>query len=234
MPEGKLTGDEDGSRLGEPCYKEAPNVEFGCLDRDAEVEVHHRNLPHWFQPGVAIFVTYRTDDSMPLDVVRRWERERKAWRDARARADRPNRNGERDYRRLSDRPWHDALDECHGACELRRPELAGIVGDALRYFDGVRYDLDSFVVMPNHVHLIVQFRHPYTLKRQTAGWTRYTAGEINRALGRSGVFWQGEVFDHLIRTPEQLGYLRKYIADNPRKARLKPGEYLYWSREHAK
>jgi REP element-mobilizing transposase RayT len=103
------------------------------------------------------------------------------------------------------------------------------VGDALRYFDGDRYDLDSFVVMPNHVHVLVQFRPNISLTAQTESWLRYTARQINARLGRRGEFWQSEPFYHLVRSAEQFEYLQRYIAENPQKAHLHTGEYLYRS-----
>jgi len=104
-----------------------------------------------------------------------------------------------------------------------------MVGDALLYFHGDRYDLDCFVVMPNHVHLMVQFRASTTLSAQTDRWLRYTARKINQRLNRQGPFWQSEPFDHLVRSATQFEYLRRYIRENPNKANLQPGEYLYWT-----
>jgi hypothetical protein len=48
--------------------------------------------------------------------------------------------------------------------------------------------------------------------------------------GRTGPFWQSEPFYHLVRSAEQFEYLQRYIAENPSKANLKPGEFLYWTR----
>jgi len=230
------------SRLGEACYNggmssESDKVVFNAFDPQGEVDRSCRNLPHWFQSNVAIFLTFRTADSMPREVVERWEKEQKEWllrhglgttllADL-AQLPQPVQS---DFRRFRDRLWHGSLDNCHGACLLRQPKLAKIVGDALRYFDGNRYDLDSFVIMPNHVHLLVQFRPPTTLKAQAQSWLRFSAREINKQLGRSGTFWQSEPFDHLVRSSEQFEYLQRYITDNPKKANLREGEYLYWSR----
>lgn len=57
---------------------------------------------------------------------------------------------------------------------------------------------------------------------------RYTARQINLLIKEAGAFWQPEPFDDIIRSSEQFLYLEDYIADNPRKANLKEGEYLYW------
>lgn len=135
------------------------------------------------------------------------------------------------FLRLRQKTWEHHLDSCHGACVLRRQEVSEIVGITLLSFDGERYDLDSFVVMPNHVHLLVQFRSGWNLKKQCESWLRYSAREINRLLGQRGAFWQSEPFDHLVRSPEQFEYLQKYIADNPSKANIAEGESLLWQRK---
>ena len=111
---------------------------------------------------------------------------------------------------------------------MRDTDLANIVGDGLRFFDGERYDLERFVVMPNHVHLLVQMRKGTALRKQCESWLRYTARKINERLGATGEFWQSEPFDHVVRSEKQFHYLKKYIAENPLKAKLKEGEYLLW------
>jgi len=50
--------------------------------------------------------------------------------------------------------------------------------------------------------------------------------EINRALGQRGRFWHEESFDHLVRSPEELEHLRRYITANRQQADLREGEYL--------
>ena len=216
------------------------DVEFSLFDRNAEVDWHARNLPHWFQPGVAVFVTFRTLDSMPRKVVADWHRDIRRWLLERGFScdlsddELPNAahlpgNLQSEYRRVRDQGWHQRLDQCHGACVLRDPRLGKIVAESLLHFDGIRYHIASYVVMPNHVHLIVQFRRGYHLRRQTESWLRFTATRINRLLGQTGPFWQSEPFDHLIRSEAQFVYLLKYIRDNPANANLKPGESIHYS-----
>jgi hypothetical protein len=57
---------------------------------------------------------------------------------------------------------------------------------------------------------------------------RFTGREINKLKGRKGRVWQPEPFDHVVRNEKQFEYLQSYVTDNPRKARLKPNEYLLW------
>jgi REP element-mobilizing transposase RayT len=215
-------------------------VKFGVFDKDGEVAESERYLPHWFQPGVVVFVTFRTEDSMPRSVVAQWQEEQRRWlRDQGVEdylegplPDVESLPGslQKGFRKLRDGRWHWHLDQCHGACVLRMPKLSSIVGDALLHFNGQRYDLDRFVVMPNHVHVLVQFRPPTTCRQQCTSWLRYTARQINQRLKRHNAFWQSEPFDHLLRSIDQFHYLQQYIADNPSKANLRPGEYLFWKR----
>jgi putative transposase len=135
-----------------------------------------------------------------------------------------------EFQRHFSNRWNDHLDDCHGACVLRRPELATIVADGLRYFDGERYDLTDFVVMPNHVHVLAAIPDEQSMLAQCDSWKRFTATQINRVLKRRGRFWQQDDFDHLVRSLEQFEYLRRYIAENPERARLKPGEYMHFSK----
>lgn len=145
--------------------------------------------------------------------------------------DQLNTNQRREFKMLSDQLFHRSLNAGHGACLIKMPSIAQVVADAILNFDGERYDLDSLVIMPNHVHAIVQFRAGFDLGTVGQRWMRYAARIINQQIGRTGVLWQPEPFDHIIRSPEQFSYLHRYIADNPRKANLQSGEYIYWSRE---
>jgi len=216
-----------------------PKHVFRSFDPTADVDITERNLPHWFQVGAAMFITFRTADSLPREVLLRWQRELEHWLKAN---DLPvelaestavtksqrheellgalNSTQRRQFKKFSSQVFHRSLDQCHGKCLLKRPKLAEIVGNALKHYDDDKYDLDRFVVMPNHVHAIVQFRAGATLSVVSQSWLRYTAREINAAVGESGAFWQPEPFDHIIRSAEQFEYLQGYIFDNPKKANL--------------
>jgi len=223
---------------------------FRSFDRQAEVEKSVRNLPHWFQVGAAMFITFRTADLLPKEVLIRWQRELEHWLKANelpldlAESTVVQKSMQHDdmiekltaaqrheFKKLSDRFFHRSLDDCHGKCLLKRSRLAEIVGNAMLFYNEDKYYLDRFIVMPNHVHAIVQFRIGGSLKVVGQSWLRYTAREINAATNDSGVFWQPEPFDHIIRSPEQFEYLQQYIFENPKKANLRKGEFLYWERK---
>ncbi len=205
------------------------------FDPKAEVLIEQRIRPHWSQAGAVVFITFRTLDSIPAAVLKRWEREKQDWMLRRG-------HGPGDwsallptlplaeqqaFRQQFGRCREMELDRCHGRCLLRQPELARIVADSLLYFDGERYRMGDFVVMPNHVHLMAAFAAAEQMREQCDSWLHFTARQINRCLGESGHFWQQEPFDHLVRNLDQYEYLPGYMADNPKRARLKAGEFLY-------
>jgi putative transposase len=215
------------------------------FDKKSEFFFHDRHHPHWSQDGAIVFITFRTKDSIPADVIKRWNIEKNEW------IDRKSRSLQCDLRH--GQMWHDLLnqlprdlqgefvetfsghrdtnlDECLGQCVLRDPHNAQIVADSLLHFDNDRYSMGDFVVMPNHVHLLVTFPDADSLEKQQASWLRFTATQINRRTKQSGHFWQQEPFDHLVRSLEQYEYLQNYIRDNPAKAKLNPSEYLYYRR----
>jgi putative transposase len=209
---------------------------FAFFDREHGVDVTYRRLPQWFQPGVTYFLTFRTADSLPADVLRQWLQERGAWlqrhgiapdapdwRQALQRLPAALRN---DFHGRFTEAFHNYLDAGYGECLLKRPELAAVVARTLLHFDGQRYHLGDFVVMPNHVHLLVCLLGETDLLAQTKSWKRYSSTQINHCLGRQGHFWQAESFDHLVRSPEQFAHFQRYIADNPKKAGLREGEFL--------
>jgi putative transposase len=215
---------------------------FDLFDPKEDVCIRQgSSLPHWYQPGVSYFVTFRTEDSIPADVGRRWHAQRADWlrRHGIALDDRTWRDrllelpeaSRRQYHETFSRQYLEFLDKGFGACVLRRRELREIVAGSLRCFDGDRYSLGDFVVMPNHVHLIVCLLGDTEIELQCASWKRFSARQINRRLQTSGRFWQEESFDHLIRSAEQFEAVERYIRDNA--SHLPQGDYLLCRREVA-
>jgi putative transposase len=206
------------------------------FDPNGDLVIHEHFRPHWSQAGAVVFVTFRTHDSIPRDVVERWDRAKREWLRLRGKDSKRHwsvivrglPDTERaDFEKTFERCREAFLDSCNGRCLLKRPELSKIVADSLLYFDGQRYRMGDFIVMPNHVHLLAAFPTAEGMKAQCGSWLHYTAFRINQVIGEKGKFWQQEPFDHLVRSPKQYEYLRQYIADNPRKAGLAPGEYHY-------
>jgi REP element-mobilizing transposase RayT len=124
------------------------------------------------------------------------------------------------------------LDQGMGSCCLKDPGAAGEVVSALHYFDDGRYELDCFVVMPNHVHTVVRPLRCDTqpLEKILQSWKRHTSLAINRLLGFTGTLWQEESFDRIIRDEEQLYRCIQYLGANPAKAGLDGESCPRWIR----
>ena len=96
-------------------------------------------------------------------------------------------------RHIADR-WDEHLDGCHGECLLRSPKLCRQVGDYLLHFDGQRYELTDFVVMPNHVHVLAAFPDEGSMLGQVESWKRFTAVAIRpRARSERAILAAGRL-----------------------------------------
>jgi REP element-mobilizing transposase RayT len=118
------------------------------------------------------------------------------------------------------------LDEGHGSCLLREPANADIVARAFEHFDHSRYLLHAWVIMPNHVHLLLSPCAEFPLSRIVAGWKRFTATKIHARNRGSGSVWQKDYFDRLIRDWDHFINVARYIRGNPSKASLPDGAFL--------
>ncbi|MCX6969727.1 MAG: class I tRNA ligase family protein [Verrucomicrobia bacterium] len=183
-----------------------------------EIKIHERNLPHWEQDSKYYFVTWRLADSIPADVVKGWNLEADAWLTNHRQP--LSAEEQEEFHDLFSNRIEEALDAGRGSCLLNDPAVASLVESALKHFDGDRYDLSAFVVMPNHVHVLFRLREGQDLAKTLHSWKSFTAHGINKALNRQGAVWQEEYFDRLIRDDGHFSKLVEYIVNNPHRAGL--------------
>ena len=189
------------------------------FEQRREIQIRERNLPHWQQEGKYYFVTWRLEDSLPASVVRDWKLESEAWLAMRSQP--LSIEDEREYHRLFSDRFDEMLDEGRGSCILQNPAISDIVESSLKHFNGSRYELSTFVVMPNHVHVLFKLSEGEDLGKVIHSWKSYSAHEINKSLGKEGVIWQEEYFDRIVRGEEHFKRIVEYIAENPTRAGLK-------------
>jgi REP element-mobilizing transposase RayT len=108
---------------------------------------------------------------------------------------------------------------------MRRFEIATLVAAALKLFDGERYHLSAWCVMPNHVHVVLRPFVSWKLPAILHSWKSFTAKRANELLGRSGTFWQREYYDHLVRNSKEYIRVVNYVTENPIRAGLKDWEW---------
>jgi REP element-mobilizing transposase RayT len=175
------------------------------------MDFYQRRLPHGDTVGQPVFVTFRLHDSLPFSRV---------FPPARL-------NGGKAFVAM-DR----LLDQARtGPFFLRQPDIADLVVSALRAGEERfhRYQLHSYAVMPNHVHILVT---PSVASPKWLGPLKgFCAHECNRILGRTGQpFWQDESYDHLVRSEIEFGRIQRYIEQNPVTAGLASmAEQFPWS-----
>ncbi len=164
---------------------------------------HERGyLPHRDEPGLIQFVTFHLADSFPNALRSEWERI------ARLEDDRERRKQLEAY-----------LDEGRGKCDLRRDDIAKLVEDNFRRFSRDRYELRAWVLMPNHVHVLIRVGS-VSMSEIVGAWKKHTGRLANELLGRQGAFWARDYFDTYMRDAEHERKAVHYIECNPTKAKL--------------
>jgi REP element-mobilizing transposase RayT len=177
---------------------------------------HERGyIPHRDSPGLTQFITWHLADAFPAALRGEWAALLKI------EADRE--------RRLELEAY---LDKGRGNSWLRRSEVAAVCENVLRHFDGQRYVLKAWCLMPNHVHVLVQVT-TVPMSEFVKNWKGYSARLYNRLLpGRSTVppqgleptpaqpFWADGYWDTYMRDTEHERRTIRYLESNPVKAGL--------------
>ena len=179
-----------------------------------------QNLPHWTKDSGIYHVIFRQADALPKSALEKFDEQLQS---ALAAIDKSAAEsiGQRRQLELEHSEKVAAfLDNGFGSCEMRNPDVARIVADALTHFEGQQYELLAWCVMPNHVHVIFQPFAEFGLGEILQSWKSWTAKEINTRTGDSGAFWQADSFDHLIRSDGDLAKSVDYVWANPEKANL--------------
>lgn len=185
------------------------------FDPHEEVDISvSGKLPHWHQKGKLQYVTFRLADSLPKSKCQELQ-ERIT-----------------QFREKHPEPWdaqtkllywkeigpmqHKLLDNGYGSCILRNLECRQIVSDAISYKDNVNYKIISYVIMPNHVHMLILPLGENKIKDIIHSIKRYSAFQINKKIGRKGQLWMRESFDRLVRNEDTYKHYYNYIIANPR------------------
>lgn len=162
-------------------------------------------LPHIDAGEMVQFITFRLGDSMPQNVLASWRDDLRS-----------NRITDADLRRRIET----YLDQNYGSGALRNRAIAIVIQDTLLKWDGKRYRLIAWVIMPNHVHILIQNFGGCLIADIMHSIKSFTSHEANKILGRKGRFWSKEYFDRYIRNGRHFAATVKYIEQNPVKARL--------------
>ncbi len=206
---------------GHPCPPERAarkTVVIETSNDHKSIGWHSRGyLPHFDAGEVFQSITFRLYDSMPQELLAQWKKEMT-----------------RESEQIEDKlRWRieSYLDQGGGACHLSDPHIASIVQSALLHFDGERYRLSAWVLMPNHVHLLAAPSNAHSLSNIMHSIKSYTAQEANKILRTKGRFWVEDYFDRYIRNAKHFENAKSYIEENPVRAGLcgSAGEWRFGS-----
>lgn len=212
--------------------------------------ITRRRLPHWYVPGASFFVTFRLADSLPRVVLESLAAKKELWLRQRPPSGMSDLENRTRIHKLLFAEYDRHLDQSSEVAWLKQTEVAETVRKSLYHFNGERYHLMSYCIMPNHVHVLFAPKLTELADRATEfpslgeridgksplasilhSWKSFTAHEINKLLGRSGTFWQRESYDHWVRDEDELERIVDYIAANPTKDNLavRPTDFRFSS-----
>lgn len=200
----------------------------GFVPRQDNISIRNRgHLPHWEAATATYFVTFRLADPLPQAVLRKILFTREDIPATAAQMGRPISEPERKrLMKLHTRRIEEYLDAGASGCFLWNDTVAKVVADSLRKFDGMRYQLFAWCVMPNHVHVVFQTILGNTLPGILHTWKSFSAKQANQILHRSAEFWQREYYDHLLRNESEFRRAVQYVVDNPKRAGLKEWPWI--------
>ena len=206
------------------------------LNRDNKDKYKRRDIPHWDFPDARQHITFRLSDSLSQNQLNIFKKQVE-----------DNPPSRRDY--YLHREIEEWIDRGIGSSILNIPELARCVIDSLYCFNDKRYHLFQWVVMPNHIHVLIQIFPQNPMCDIVNYWKRYTnmrfneillgmktsnrfpKGYIDNILNTfKGSYWIADFWDVLIRSNNHFRLESKYIAENPVRAKLvEKAEDYPWS-----
>jgi putative transposase len=199
---------------------------FRAFDPQRPLTVYYRNLPHWRQDGATYFATFGLADALPKAKKHELTSMRREWE-----ARHPPPRDESSWQEYAKTCFHKVekwMDAGHGACWFRQPTYAKSLHNSILSLHEERYEIGCFVIMPNHCHLIMRPFESFRLEKQLGAIKSVIAHEINRYESKTGILWQQESYDRIIRDDEHLWNTIQYIGRNPGAAGIEPVKWYRW------
>ena len=196
------------------------------LDKNSEIKIKVGGyLPHWFQDGKMQYVTFRLFDSLPKnkidelkECIAQFEKfHPKPW----------TLKTKKEYKSRFGHIREELLHQGYGSCLLANSKVREIVSSAILYKDNQDYYVYAYVIMPNHIHLLIQPFERKELEKILHSIKLYSARKINMFLGRKGRLWCKESYDHIVRDYDEMKHCYSYIINNPKN--LPPNSFTLYT-----
>lgn len=168
-------------------------------------------LPHFDVECAIQSVSFRLYDSVPAQVIEQWKEELN-WK--------KHLTADSSESILLRKKIEYYEDTGIGDCHLRDNRIASLTKNALLYFDGQRYRILEWCIMPNHVHVLFEPIGDCLLSNIIHNWKSFIAHQANKLLNRKREFWMPDYFDRFIRDEKHFSATKEYIIQNPVKASL--------------
>ncbi|MBR5080705.1 MAG: transposase [Victivallales bacterium] len=176
-------------------------------------------LPHWELNDIAYHISFRLADAIPVTIRQQLQEERKQiFGNCPEEEQMPTKEEIRRFQYLYSEKIEKYLDSGYGSCVLREESVAKIVCKSLEFYEGQKYLLHAWCIMPNHVHVVFQALRAHTLAEILHGWKSFTSHAINKLLNRKGQLWQDDSYNHIIRTSKEYYFQVRYVWNNPENA----------------
>ncbi|WP_297219658.1 transposase [uncultured Prevotella sp.] len=197
------------------------------LEKKKNVAIWGSKLPHWFQEQKTMFITFRLADSLPSEAIDNLRLDQLFNKSDNVVSDYRNKEH---YRQALMRKIEKYLNNGHGKCILQRDNIRNIVIEALHYYDGTEYVLHAFVIMPNHVHLLLSPLGKLPVNTIIGQVKSYSGHKIKKLLNCKDNIWQSNMFDRIVRNGDDFEKIIKYIEENPKG--LNKEQYTLYIREN--
>ena len=204
----------------QPLCGETPHL-LRFVNKSDYIHITGNKLPHWNQGGCVQFVTFRLADSLPQTKLKEYGELKEQWM-----TEHPkpwDMATQEEYKSKIGKAMDKWIDAGYGDCILKNEKVRNIVADSIMHFNGERYVIHAFVIMPNHVHVLLSTKGGNLVQKIVGGWKKFSAHEINKLLDRQGPVWERESFDHMVRNENSYKVKFEYIINNP--ARLPHDSY---------
>ena len=178
-------------------------------------------LPHWYQQGKTQFVTFRLADSLPQSKMEEYRLLKEQW--TKEHPQPWTKTEQEEYDKLIGARLNKWLDDGLGSCVLKRDDARKCLEEALAFYDGREYFIHAYVIMPNHVHILLTPIGNTNVVDILGRVKGYSAKKINQTIGSSGELWQKDMFDRMVRSDENFNSIIEYIRTNP--TNLPDGSY---------
>lgn len=197
-----------------------------------------RKLPHWQPEEGTFFITFRLYGSIPKIIIDQLKAEYKLTMDeirqlkltqedvsgilpkdlnqylTQLRQKKEREAGKR-YFASFDTFLDSNLNEPHW---LKQPLIADLNAENFQFYAKKYFHLWAYTIMSNHVHLLITMKPGAPgLWKVLQDMKKYSGRQSNHILGREGLFWERESYDHLVR-PSEFERILMYILNNPVKA----------------